>query len=47
LNRHPVDSVEEFNKLEGQLKSGSDVVLLIARRDGRSFSTLFLADRLP
>ncbi len=47
LNRHPIDSVEEFNKLQGQLKSGSDVVLLIARRDGRSFSTLFLADRLP
>ncbi len=47
VNRHPVDSVEEFNKLQGQIKSGSDVVLLIARRDGRSFSTLFLADRLP
>jgi len=34
--------------LQAQLKSGSDVLLLVARRSGpRTFTTLFLADRLP
>jgi serine protease Do len=48
VNRHPVSSVDDYNKLQAQLKSGSDVVLLIARHSGlRSFTTLFLADRLP
>ncbi len=48
INRHPVSSVDDYNKLQAQLKSGSDVVLLIARHSGpRSFTTLFLADRLP
>jgi serine protease Do len=48
INRHPISSVDDYNKLQAQLKSGTDVVLLIARRSGpRSFTTLFLADRLP
>ncbi len=48
INRHPVASVDDYNKLQGQLKSGGDVVLLVARRNGpHSFTTLFLADRLP
>jgi serine protease Do len=48
INRHPVASVDDYNKLQGQLKSGADVVLLVARRNGpHSFTTLFLADRLP
>ena len=48
VNRQPVSSVDDFNRIQSQLKSGSDVVLLIARRSGpRSFTTLFLADRLP
>lgn len=48
VNRHTVASVEEYNKLQGQLKSGADVVLLVARHNGpHSFTTLFLADRLP
>jgi serine protease Do len=47
INRHTVASVEDYNKLQGQLKSGGDVVLLVARRNGPSFTTLFLADRLP
>jgi serine protease Do len=48
LNRKPVASVEDFNRLQGQLKSGQDVLLLIARRNmQRGFSTYFLADRLP
>jgi len=48
INRRPVTSVEEFNRLQAQLKSGNDVLLLIARRGPtRTFTTLFLADRLP
>jgi len=48
VNHHLVSSVDDYNKVQSQLKSGIDVVLLIARRSGpRSFTTLFLADRLP
>ncbi len=48
VNHQPVTSVEDFNRLEAQLKSGSDVLLLVARRTAqRNFSTYFLADRLP
>jgi serine protease Do len=48
INKHTVASLEDFNRLQSQLKSGNDVVLLIARRSGpRTFTTLFLADRLP
>jgi serine protease Do len=48
INRHVLASVDDYNKVQGQLKSGADVVLLVARQDGRhSFATLFLADRLP
>jgi serine protease Do len=47
LNHQPVRSVEEFSRLQSQLKSGSDVLFLIARRTQRTFTTLYLADRLP
>jgi len=47
LNHQPVRSVEEFSRLQSQLKSGSDVLFLIARRTQRTFATLYLADRLP
>jgi serine protease Do len=47
INRHPVASVDDYNKIQGQLKSGDDVVLLVARRNGRTFTTLFLGDPLP
>jgi serine protease Do len=48
INQKNVASVDDYNKLQGQLKSGADVVLLVARRTGpHSFTTLFLADRLP
>jgi len=48
INRHPVASVDDYNKLLAGLKSGGDVVLLVARRNGpHTFTTLFLADRLP
>lgn len=48
LNHHPITSTEDFNRLQSQLKSGDDVLLLVARRNiQRRFSTIFLADRLP
>jgi serine protease Do len=47
LNHQPVRAVEEFSRLQGQLKSGSDVLFLIARRTQRTFTTLYLADHLP
>jgi serine protease Do len=48
INNKAVASVNDYNKLQGQLKSGGDVVLLVARRNGpHSFTTLYLADRLP
>jgi serine protease Do len=47
INRQPVASVDDFNRLQSQLKSGDNVLLLVARRGGGSFTTLFLADRLP
>ena len=48
VNRHNLVSVDDYNKLQGQLKSGTDVVLLVARRNGpHGFTTLYLADRLP
>jgi serine protease Do len=48
VNRQPVASVDDFNRLAAGLKSGMDVVLLVARRNGpHSFTTLFLADRMP
>jgi len=47
LNHRSLASVDEFESLQKQLKSGTDVLLLIARRSERRFTTLFLADRLP
>jgi len=47
INQKAVSSVEDFNRLQSELKSGQDVLFLIARRNGRNFTTLFLADRLP
>ena len=48
INRHPVVSAEDFNRIQSSLKSGDDALLLIARGSGpHSYTTLFLADRLP
>jgi serine protease Do len=47
LNHHPVSSAAEFTEFQSTLQSGSDVLFLVARRSGRTFTTLFLADRLP
>jgi serine protease Do len=47
INHQDVASVEEFSRLQSQLKPKTDVLFLVARRTGGSFATLFLADRLP
>lgn len=47
INQKPVTSVDDFNRVQTQLKPGSDVVFLVARHTQRTFTTLFLADRLP
>ncbi len=47
VNHQPVHSADDFAHLQSQLKSGRDVLFLIARRTQRTFTTLYLADRLP
>lgn len=47
INRQTVTSVDEFDRLQAQLKSGTDVLLLVARREGHKFTTVFLAGHLP
>jgi serine protease Do len=48
INRHVVTSLDDFNRLQAQLKSGNDVVLLVAQRSSpHGWTTMFLADRLP
>jgi serine protease Do len=47
VNHQPVKSLDDFNRIQSQLKSGADVLFLIARRTQRTFTTLYLADRLP
>ena len=47
INHQSVSSVEEFNRLQARLKSGNDVLLLVARPNQGTFTTLFLADKLP
>ena len=46
INHQPVASVEDFARVQGSLRPGQDVLLLIARRSGNAFSTMFLADTL-
>jgi len=47
INQQAIKSTEEFSRIQNQLKSGSDVLFFVARRTQRSFTTLYLADRLP
>ena len=47
INHTDVKSLNDFNRLQAQLKPGEDVLLLIARRSSRGYSTYFLADQLP
>ncbi len=47
INRTPVGNTREFHRLESGLKSGQDVLLLVAVRSFRGFETRYLADTLP
>ena len=48
INKQPVNSEDDFRKLQGQLKSGQDVVFLVLPRSaGRNAGTIFLAGTLP
>jgi serine protease Do len=48
VNKQPVNSDEEFNRIESNLKSGQDVVFLVRPRgSSRQDGTVFLAGTLP
>jgi serine protease Do len=48
VNRQPVNSEDDFNKLQSTLKSGQDVVFLVRQRGAsRQDGTIFLAGTLP
>ncbi len=47
INHQPVRGVEDVTRWQTKLKSGDDVLFLIARRTQRTFTTVYLADRLP
>ena len=48
INKRPVNSEEEFNRVQSTLKSGQDVVFLVRQRGaGRQDGTIFLAGTLP
>lgn len=46
INHQPVSSLEDFTHLQSTLRPGQDVLLLVARHSGSSFTTMFLADTL-
>ena len=47
INRNPISGVSDFRRMEEELQSGADVVVLVARRGRRGFDTRFLAARMP
>ncbi|HVO79929.1 MAG TPA: Do family serine endopeptidase [Terriglobales bacterium] len=48
INKQPVDSEDDFNRVAASLKSGQDVVFLVRQRGtGRQDGTVFLAGTLP
>jgi serine protease Do len=48
VNKQPVNSLDDFNRLEGSMKSGQDVVFLVRPRgSSRQDGTIFLAGTLP
>jgi serine protease Do len=46
INHQAVSSLEDYVRLQSTLRPGQDVLLLIARRSGGTFTTMFLADTL-
>jgi serine protease Do len=48
INKQPVNTADDFTKIEGSLKSGQDVVFLVRPRGaGRQDGTIFIAGTLP
>ena len=48
VNKQPVNSEDDFNRVASSLKSGQDVVFLVRQRGtGRQDGTIFLAGTLP
>jgi len=47
VNHQAVRSARDLAAIQGKLKSGDDVLFLVARRAQRTYTTLYLADRLP
>jgi serine protease Do len=48
INKQPVNSEDDFNRIQSSLKSGQDVVFLVRQRGaGRQDGTIFLAGTLP
>ncbi|MBV9341496.1 MAG: Do family serine endopeptidase [Acidobacteria bacterium] len=48
INKQPVNSEDDFDRIQSGLKSGQDVVFLVRQRGvGRNTGTIFLAGTLP
>jgi serine protease Do len=48
INKTPVNSEDDYNRVTSALKSGQDVVFLVRQRGaGRQDGTIFLAGTLP
>lgn len=47
INHIPLHSINDFNRVLSGLKSGQDVLFLLAQRSGMGYSTRFVADELP
>jgi serine protease Do len=47
INKQPVNSEEDYRRLEAQAKSGQDVVFLVRPRGTRDNSTVFMGGTLP
>ncbi len=46
VNHQVVSSLKDFVQVQSTLRPGQDVLLLVARKTGRAFTTMFLADTL-
>lgn len=47
INKQPVNSQDDFSRIESQMKSGQDVVFLVRPRGTRDNSTVFMGGTLP
>ena len=47
INKQPVNSDDDFRRIQSELKSGQDVVFLVRQGRGRNAGTIFLGGTLP